>query len=104
MTPQEDFERVGAELADLGVRISKMFGKPAYKNADGKTFGCLYQDSLACRLVQGSAEHKAALDLPGARLFDPSGRERPMKDWVCVPHAGADRWSEFAEAAQRIPR
>lgn len=104
MTAQEDFDRVGAELTDLGVTIAKVFGKPAYKDVNGKAFACLFKDSLACRLMAGTPEHTAALDLPGAELFDPSSAHRPMKDWVCVPHANTDRWQEFAEAAYKIPR
>jgi hypothetical protein len=104
MTAQEDFERVGAGLADLGVTIAKVFGKPAYKDANGKAFACLFNDSLACRLMSGTPEHTEALALPDAVLFDPSDRHRPMKDWVCVPHANADRWPDFAEAAYNRPR
>jgi hypothetical protein len=101
MTAQQDFEHVGADLADLGVTISKMFGKPAYKNAGGKAIACLFQEGLACRLVAGTAEHTEALSLPGAVLFHPSGDagRSPMKDWVVVPHANVGRWRDYAEAA-----
>ena len=40
-----------------------------------------------------------ALEIPGARLFDPSGVGRPMKEWVQVPAAASDRWPELAEEA-----
>ncbi|WP_214327098.1 hypothetical protein [Nonomuraea sediminis] len=105
MTPQEDFDRIGTEMADLGVVIAKVFGKPSYKAANGKAFACLFQEGLACRLVQGSAEHAEALALEGATLFDPSERHRPMKDWVSVPHAHAGRWQDYAETArERVMR
>ena len=104
MTPQEDFERIGGEMADLGVVLAKVFGKPAYKDVNGKAFACLFRDALACRLVQGTVEHGLALGLEGAELFDPSGRHRPMKDWVAVPYAFVDRWPEFAEVAYKRPR
>ncbi|MFE3002402.1 hypothetical protein ACFXG4_46470 [Nocardia sp. NPDC059246] len=104
MSAQDDFERVAAGLADRGVTVAKVFGKPAYKDVNGKAFACLFLDALACRLLEGTAEHKEALELPGAELFDPSSRHRPMKDWVCVPHANAGRWLEFAEAAYGRPR
>jgi len=106
MAAQQDFERVGAELAGLGVTISLVFGKPAYKDADGHSFACLFQDGLACRLIDGTPEYAEALGLSGAMLFDPSGErhKRPMKDWVVVPHANADQWSTFAKAAYHRPR
>jgi hypothetical protein len=40
-----------------------------------------------------------AADLAGARLFDPSGMQRPFKDWVEVPVAAAADWPGLAEAA-----
>ena len=43
--------------------------------------------------------HAQALIIPGASLFDPSGRGRPMKEWVKVPAAASDLWTDFADAA-----
>jgi len=45
------------------------------------------------------AAHAGALALDGAELFDPSGRGRPMKAWVQVPAAHADRWPDLAAQA-----
>jgi hypothetical protein len=104
-TAQQDFERVAANLTNLGVTTSLVFGKPAYKDANGHSFACLFNDGLACRLIEGTAEYTEALHLPGAALFDPSGErhKRPMRDWVVVPHANADRWLTFAQAAYHRP-
>jgi hypothetical protein len=71
-TAQKDFERVAAQLADFGVTVSLVFGKPAVKDANGHSFACLFHDGLACRLIEGTAEYTKALELPGATLFDPS--------------------------------
>jgi hypothetical protein len=105
MNALQDFERVGTELAHLNVTISLVFGKPAYKDSNGHSFACLFEDGLACRLIEGTTEFKEALALPGAALFDPSGERhrRPMKDWVVVPHANVDQWLTFAEAAYHRP-
>lgn len=52
--------------------------------------------------LQGCApKHGEALSLPGAQLFDPSGRSRPMKEWVQVPAAHVARWQTLAQAALR---
>jgi hypothetical protein len=42
---------------------------------------------------------KAVLSLPGSALFDPSGKGRPMKDWVVVSAAHEARWGDFAAAS-----
>jgi hypothetical protein len=48
--------------------------------------------------LQGN-EHEKALSLKGAQLFDPSGKKRPMKEWVQVPPAHAEKWKKLAGAA-----
>ncbi|MFF3443223.1 hypothetical protein [Streptosporangium sp. NPDC002721] len=105
MSAEEDFKRVGAELADLGVGISKMMGSPALKDQAGKVFASLQRDgAMVFRLVRDTPEHAAALQLTGACLFDPSGQGREMKDWVVVPHSSAGQWTDLAEAALSRPR
>lgn len=49
-------------------------------------------------------EHAEALGLDGAKLFDPSGRGRPFKQWVQVPARHRVTWVRFAEAALRASR
>lgn len=56
---------------------------------------------FAVRLGADTAEHVDATGVDGAGPFDPSGRDRPFKDWVVLPLAVADRWEEFAPAALR---
>ncbi|MFB4313908.1 hypothetical protein [Actinomadura sp. 21ATH] len=105
MSAEEDFEQVGAELADLGVRVSSMMGRPALKDHAGKVFASLQRDqAMVFRLVEGTPEHTAALALPGASLFDPSGKGREVKDWVVVPHSSVEQWTDLAEAAHSRPR
>lgn len=43
--------------------------------------------------------HLKALSLKGSQLFDPSGKNRPMKEWVQVPFEYSEQWSTFAKAA-----
>lgn len=91
-------------LGPLGVRASKLFGKPALKDVEGKAFACLHNDELACRLGEGTQAYTEALTLDGAHLFDPSGAGRPMRDWVSLPEPYSERWAEFASAALSVPR
>ncbi|NUR90568.1 MAG: hypothetical protein HOY71_41370 [Nonomuraea sp.] len=105
MSAEEDFRQVAAELADLGVRISRMMGSPALKDQAGKVFATLRADgSMVFRLVRDTPEHATALGLTGATLFDPLDQDRPMKDWVVVPHSSAGQWTDLAEAAHSRPR
>lgn len=40
-----------------------------------------------------------ALAVPGAHLFDPSGRGEPSRQWVVVPPEQADAWEALAYEA-----
>ena len=104
MAEQEPLLRLQDHLGAERVAVSAMFGKPALKDQDGKAFACLLDGAVAFRLVRDSTAHADALGLAGAHLFDPSGKDRPMKDWVSVPPAHAGRWPEFAELALAVPR
>lgn len=78
------------------TRESQLFGKLCIK-VNGKAFICFLNGEIFFKLT-GEA-HKNALSLDGAKLFDPSGKGRPMKEWVQLPSACIDRWSTFAETA-----
>ena len=43
--------------------------------------------------------HEMALRLKGSVLFDPSGKERPMREWVQVPFSHKAKWPGLAKAA-----
>lgn len=98
MTPDEYLDQIAADLAPRGATAGQMFGKRSLM-ADGTSFACLKDDRLAFKLGAGTAEHAAALALPDARLFDPSGKHRPFKDWVAIPMSSADQWPAYAESA-----
>jgi hypothetical protein len=63
----------------------------------GKAAFGIWQESLVFKLTDEAARERA-LALEGAERFDPMGG-RPMKEWVVVPAAHADRWPELAAAA-----
>jgi hypothetical protein len=96
----EPYDRLVAELIDTGATPGQMFGKPTLK-VGTKAIACHFKDGVAFKLGAGTAEHTNALDLDGAKLFDPSGMGRAMKDWVWVPVAYADQWLQFGEAARQ---
>lgn len=97
------FEALGADLADAGVTLGKMFGARSLM-VGAKAIGCLNGDAVAFKLGRDTEGHAAALALPGAALFDPSGMNRPFKDWVLVPLASAGKWPALADAALSVAR
>jgi hypothetical protein len=93
---QNAFDAIVLALAKRGVVVGAMFGMPSFK-ANGKAIGGLFGDELVFKL-EGDA-HAVALALKGARLFDPSGMGRVMKEWVVVPSAHAKKWPALAQQA-----
>ncbi len=94
----------------IGATESQMFGKPCFK-LNSKAFLCFSQDEIVFKL-EGDA-HATAIGLTGAKLFNPSGKGRPMKDatmkksekgdviwaWVQVPYEHQEEWKGLAEKA-----
>lgn len=79
-----------------GVISGQMFGKPCLK-INGKAFLSQHKDTIAFKL-SGSHHHKA-MSLKGAALWDPSGKGRPMKEWVALPASEAKLFKSFGDAA-----
>jgi len=91
------YEAIADELeAATPTQRTKMMGMPSLK-ANGKMFAGLWGPNLVFKLA-GQA-HADALAIEGAHLFDPSGQNRPMKEWVAVPTAHSNRWPELAKSA-----
>ena len=81
-----------------GATESQLFGKPCYK-IGGKAFCCFFNDDMVFKLTTN--DHAAAYSLDGSELFDPSGKNRPMKEWVQVPYDYKENWEEFAQSAAK---
>jgi hypothetical protein len=94
MDAEEKYLEVGGSIKS--AEKSQMFGKPCFK-INGKAFICFFEDCMVFKL-QGD-NHKKALALKGAELFDPSGKKRPMKEWVQVPEQHSAQWKKLAKAA-----
>lgn len=95
MTEQEQlYLSIGKKLKE--AEQSQMFGKPCFK-INGKAFICFFQNEMVFKLTGDI--HKEALTLKGSQLFDPSGKKRPMKEWVQVSGEHSDKWTKFAKEA-----
>ena len=72
---------------------SQMFGKPCFK-INGKAFICFFQNEMVFKLC--AETHDEALKLEGSQLFDPSGKKRPMREWVQVSGLHSNQWKKYA--------
>ena len=82
--------------AQPNVARGKMMGMSCVKVNGNMCMG-FWENDMVFKLK--GDDHTAALKLKGAKLFDPSGMKRPMKEWVQIPAAHTSRWGKFAEAA-----
>ncbi len=83
--------------ADEGVALGQMFGKACIK-IHGKAFVSQHKDAVVFKLT--GAHHQQAMALDGAALWDPSGKGRPMKEWVALPVSARAHFRALADAAR----
>ena len=79
------------------ARASRVFSMPCVKRAGKVVFG-LSRTGMVFKLTDPDA-HARALAVPGAHLFDPSGRGQPFRQWVVVPPNQAGEWEALAYEA-----
>ncbi|MFY0643649.1 MAG: hypothetical protein JXR19_04215 [Bacteroidia bacterium] len=95
MSPEEKrYLEIGRSLENAVE--SQLFGKPCFK-VNGKAFVCFFNNEMVFKLT--AEQHSDALSLDGSQLFDPSGKGRPMKEWVQLSFNYSDQWIEFAKSA-----
>jgi hypothetical protein len=95
MTQEEQlFYTLGQGLPN--AEKSQMFGKPCFK-IHKKAFVSFFENSTVFKL-EGD-KHKKAMALNMAKAFDPSGKNRPMKEWVQLSPDHTEQWEYFAKAA-----
>ncbi len=59
----------------------------------------VHEDRMSVKLGRASIPHAEALGLAGSELFHPGGGDRVFYDWVTIPAAHGERWSEFVQRA-----
>jgi len=95
MTKAETHFHKIANLVE-GAKEGNLFGKPCYK-INGKAFCCFFQECMVFKLKDEN--HVFALKCKGAQLFDPSGKKRPMKEWVQLPYENMKHWKKLSASA-----
>lgn len=92
----DEFDICGQAVKD--AIPGKMFGHPVYK-VNNKAFTCFFHKDMVFKLDPENL--KKALALKGSKLFDPSGKERPMKEWVQVKYKHKEDWPVLSIAASK---
>jgi hypothetical protein len=91
-----EYEKLVAQLSNTdGVAASQMFGKACLK-INGKAFVSQHLEVVIFKL--SGTDHARALGISGAVLWDPSGKGRPMKEWVALPATASKLFDAFAMA------
>lgn len=99
MEPRELYMKTGRAI--LGSVESQLFGKPCFK-INGKPFIAFFENCMVFKLT-GDA-HRDTLGLDGTQLFDPSKKNRPMKEWIQVPFQYSGQWVKLAGEAVEYVR
>ena len=81
------------------VRRSKVFGMPCLKRSGRVIAGFTRSEGAMVFKLTVADAHARALAIPGAHLFDPSGRGEPFRQWVVVPAAHAAEWDALSYEA-----
>ena len=93
-------EVVQALLSDPRVTEASMFGMPTLK-VGGKAFAGLWEKQLVVKI--GLPRAQELLKTRAGKPFDPSGRGRPMKEWIAIKEPAAQarkKWLALAEEAK----
>ncbi len=103
MNPRARYDEIADDLAarDPNVELSQMMGMPCVKAGGKMVIGFASAGEMVFKLPDPAA-HEKALGLAGAKLFDPSGRGKPFKEWVQVPAAHESKWPGLAKTAIKL--
>lgn len=89
------FEEIIEKTND--ATLSQMFGKPCGK-INKKAFVAFFENEMVFKI--GRNEIKQLLKkYKGAKNFDPSGKNRPMKDWIQIPFEHKKDWLKLSKQA-----
>lgn len=92
------YDDIGQEFADrYGTEGGQMFGKPCLKTGK-KAFVAFFQGQMVFKLGQEEV-NLLRNKYPGSVNWDPSGKKRPMKDWLQVPEEFSGSWTQLAKQA-----
>ena len=77
--------------------MGQMFGKPCLKK-NNKAFAAFFKGEMVFKL--GKEDLSLILEkYPGSQNWDPSGKDRAMKDWIQIPADFLKDWDSLAKEA-----
>ena len=96
--PEELFGTIAQEFEnEHATTTGQMFGKRCLK-VNGKAFAAFFQEQMVFKI--GQEEIRLLKDkYTGSVNWDPSGKNRAMKDWLQVPFDYQDDWTALAKQA-----
>lgn len=92
------YQEIGEALGKKHeIATGQMFGKPCLK-INNKAFAAFFKGEMVFKL--GREEIKLLQEkYIGSVNWDPSGKKRPMKDWLQIPYEYKDDWLVLAKQA-----
>jgi hypothetical protein len=88
---EQTFERVVAATTGTDTHEKTMFGCRTLLVGTQMVI-CLYHGDLAVRLGRTDPAYGTALALQGSKLWDPTRREHPFRDWAIVSSQESELW------------
>ncbi len=98
---EQTYNEIGLQFAELyGSSIGQMFGKPCLK-INNKAFVAYFKEQMVFKI--GSEAVVGVKDkYIDSVNWDPSGKKRPMKDWIQVPAEYNQDWTYLAKQAMEF--
>jgi len=97
MNAEQAFEDLISDFSKIeDVVAGAMFGKRCIK-ISGKAAIALFKETIVFKLP--NPHHTTAMSLDDSILWDPSGKGRPMKEWVSVSIQNQGDYQKLAAAA-----
>lgn len=92
------YNAIGRLFAEqYGISMGQMFGKSCLK-VNNKAFAAFFKGDMVFKI--GKAEVNLLLNkYPASTNWDPSGKKRPMKDWIQVSADFHEDWEILAKQA-----
>lgn len=89
------FEKIISEIEN--AELGNMFGKPCGK-INKKAFVSFFEDEMVFKI--GREEISLLLEkYEGSKNWDPSGKNRAMKDWIQMPGEYRSDWKALGKKA-----
>ncbi|MBL4708346.1 MAG: hypothetical protein JKY48_07920 [Flavobacteriales bacterium] len=92
------YDDIGEQFVNqYAISIGQMFGKPCLK-INNKAFAVFFKDEMVFKLGQREID-LLKTHYSNSVNWDPSGKNRPMKDWLQISITDSNDWTKLAKQA-----